>query len=194
MNSYEANNMMKSAGQRSRLWRGHQQRESADINKAHPYVTATGGESAPIKRKEQLGTDYHAPYNLAQAPLKLRERYSRTEWPAHNREDPISILPQNRNIGNIVWRRYPDGSLDFRYAMQMVVEALRRYKEGPVINEIDALIISSVLPNIHFEELPKEVVKLKAPLLPEEAQQLRDSVREQLTDRIIRDIVDLGGA
>lgn len=194
MNSYEANNQMKIAGLRSRLWQVGKQREANGICKSQTNVTATGGVSVAVERKEQIGTDYHNPIKLENAPLKLRNRYSTTEWPAKNRPDAISVLPQDRNIGNIVWRRYPDGKLDFRNAMQKLIEALRRYKEGPVINEIDALIISSVLPNIRFESLPPEIVEKKAPLLPEEAQELRDSAREQLTDKIIRDIVDLGGA
>lgn len=194
MNSYEANNLMKIHGQRSRLWKTGVIRDSNGICKSQVNVTATGGVSAPVERKEQVGTDYHNPVDLKNAPLKLRRRYTHTAWPAQNRKDPVSVLPQSRNQGNIVWRRYPDGELDFTYAMQMVIEALRRYKEGPVINEIDALIITSVLPNIKFESLPRKIVDEKAPLLPEEAKQLREVVREQLTDRIIRDIVDLGGA
>lgn len=185
MKSGGALNLMKSLGRIDRLVKSSKESKEA---------TATGGVSEAIERKEQEGTNYSSPDPLDKIPLKLRARYMRTKWPAQDRPEYATAPPSSRNIGHTLWRRYPNGSLDFRYAFQFIVEALRRFKEAPVINEVDALAISSVYPNIRFDNLPKEIVKIKAYLTPDEIKQLKEAVKQNVTDQVIRDIVDSGGA
>lgn len=189
MDSRTVQNLLKVEGKMvtPRFW-------DAKIKEEKKGMPEGGTLSTFEKRKEQDGTDYAPPKEMAKVPLKLRERYSRTEWPADNHPNPLSMPDKDRNWGNQVWRRYPDGNLDVRSALQMLVEALRRYKHAPALNEVDALILSSVIPSFSFDGIPKEVVEIKAYLTPREKTHLQDMLREVVSESVIREIVDLGGA
>lgn len=145
-------------------------------------------------RKQQTGTNYVPPHPLKDVPLKLRARYDTTAWPAENHPNPASLPPTSRNWGNTVWRRYPNGELDVRSAFQQLVEALRKYKDAPALNEFDALVLSSVLPDFDFEGLPRSVVDIKAYLTDRERNNLRGMLNESVAANVVRQIVDMGGA
>lgn len=184
MKSGEALNLMKAAGQRNVLWEGEVTRQAK-----------RGQEIKPVQTDNvQQGTDYKPRPNLADIPMSARARYMTTPQQALNRQIKPSMLPESRNIGNTIWRRYPDGTIDFRDAVTRLREALRRFRTGAPINEGDALIISSVYPEYKFKNLPESVVNIKAFLADTERQNIRAKNDEYEKDESLRVIVDLGGA
>ena len=54
--------------------------------------------------------------------------------------------PHDRVSGNLVFRRYPDGSLDFDYAKHSVVDAARKAKEGLPLTPQEETVLSVLFP------------------------------------------------
>lgn len=184
MKSGEAHNLMKAAGQRNVLWEGQVTRQAKRGQEVKPVETD----------RVQEGTDYKPRPNLANIPLSARARNLTTPQGALNRQIHASVLPESRNVGNTIWRRYPNGSLDTRDAVSKLREALRRFRTGAPLNETDALTISSVYPEYKFKELPKETVSRKAFLSTEERNAMQQRNVELENDEALRAVVDLGGA
>ena len=183
MKSGEALNFLKSTGKRTVLWNGLVERNSKRGNSISEEPTYV-----------QSGTDYKGKPDLASFPLKLRARHYATAQQAKNRQLQPSMLPESRNIGHTIWRRYPDGTLDVRDALSQLREALRKMRSGAPLNEVDALKIASVYEDYQFNDLLPEVVRLKAFLSLSEKQMLQKKNEEMEKEEALRAIVDAGGA
>lgn len=184
MKSGEALNLLKAAGKRNVLWEGQVQRQ-----------LGRGQEIKEVKTdKVQEGTDYKPRTNLDDVPMSARARYTTTGQSALSRQIRPSTLPESRNIGHTIWRRYPNGTLDVRDSVTKLRNALRALKTGVLMNENDALVVSSVFPSYKFKNLPAEIVNIKAYLSGDERQTLQAKNEELERAEALRAIVDLGGA
>lgn len=199
MNSQEASNMLGQAGRRSVLWEGETRRTNTDGAQRVSYITdrplpGTDYQGQLTNRSGGSRTDYDGDPDLAGLPMKIRQRRMTSENPGPERSIHPLVLPQSRNVGNTIWRRYPNGSLDGRDAMSKLRECLRRYNSGVPINEGDALVLSSVYPEYRFQNITPEIIRIKAFLTPDEAKRLQDWSDRLDNEQSVRDIVDAGGA
>lgn len=55
-------------------------------------------------------------------------------------------VPENRWIGSVAFRRYPDNSLDFEYATQKVVQCINKVKDDGILDNLEMTILSVVFP------------------------------------------------
>ena len=117
--------------------------------------------------------DYRADPRLERVPLNMRPKNTTTQWPMANRPANISVAPDSRNYGTGLFRRYPNGEIDYKYAKGFVEDALCKMKLGIALTELQAASISAVFPDKVFKGLPKSIVRLKAYLSAEEARCLR---------------------
>jgi hypothetical protein len=200
MNSRQAGNLLKELGRINKA--SVKGRAEYEAKQSHLGTTIAYFADRPLpgndmdgKHTDRTGgsrTDYRGQPDLAKVPMKDRARFQTTPWPIDNRATPIVMQPESRNIGHTVWRRYPDGKLDYRDTMSHVVEAKRRYRESP-INEVDALMLSSVYPEFDLG-IPRQIVELKAPLSVNDRKIIRAMVEKAEEELALRQIVDLGGA
>ena len=86
--------------------------------------------------------------------------------------------PASRNYGTGLFRRYPNGELDYEWAKSVVDEAIRKTKNGLPLQEFDALSLSAVFPEVTFKGLPQSIVDIKARLSTMEKEKLRESLHE----------------
>ena len=133
------------------------------------------GVFQPLNQKD---TDYPPLPNLANIPMKAREKSRITPWPVEQRAvDPV-YQPESRNLGGTIWRRYPNGVLSVDEAVAAVEAAVMKLNRGLVPpDENDALILASVWPNLQFTNMPKHIVEIKARLSPNERDALRAATR-----------------
>jgi len=150
------------------------------------------GQHTDIKDSRTDYTPKPKAYDKIPMKAKARAATSAQDRPA---VPAVTSAPSSaRNIGNTIWRRYPNGDLDVRYAISKLRESLRKYKTGMPVNETDALRISSVFPDITFDNLPKEMVNIKAFLNGQERRGMVDLNQKLEEEESLRAIVDLGGA
>lgn len=117
----------------------------------------------PIKKPFERGP------NLAHVPLHLRRCLQTSTWPSPPSPQYQPQLPlPSRNYGNGLFRRYATGALDVDWAKGLVLEARRKVKAEIPLQEVEALALSAVFPQLEFEGLPREIVAVKAFLTPSE--------------------------
>jgi hypothetical protein len=114
--------------------------------------------------------------NLSKIPINQRPKNTTTRWPVENREVQPFIPPTSRNYGTGLFRRYPNGELDYEWAKSVVDEAIRKAKIGLPLQEFDALSLSAVFPEMAFKGLPQSIVDIKARLSTMEKERLRQSL------------------
>ena len=51
------------------------------------------------------------------------------DCPTHSKIEQTFRTPTDREFGNVYFRRYPNGDLDFEHAKNLVVDALKKHKE-----------------------------------------------------------------
>ena len=102
-----------------------------------------------------------------------RQLVKTTPWPVANRPANISKPVPSRNYGTGLFRRYPDGTIDLNYAKGYVEDAKRKLEKGIPLQELEAVALSAVYPNVHFDGLPKSVVNIKGRLTSQEAESIR---------------------
>lgn len=77
------------------------------------------------------GTNYSGPTETAY-PAKMQSQYR---------------TPADRESGNEMFRRYPDGTLDYKYAAHKVIEAVHKYRDGCALTGIEKTALSCCFPN-----------------------------------------------
>jgi len=116
--------------------------------------------------------------DMARIPINQRPQHTTTPWPVENRDVEPFIPSPSRNYGTGLFRRYPNGDLDFEWAKSVVDEAIRKSKIGLPLQEFDALSLSAVFPEITFKGLPAQIVDIKARLSKAEKEKLRQTLHE----------------
>jgi len=69
-----------------------------------------------------------------------------TAYPAQS--EPQYRTPHDRVSGNEMFRRYPDGSLDYAYAKDKVVEAVHKVRDGGVLTSVERVALSCMFPHM----------------------------------------------
>jgi len=159
MNSRDAHNMVKAETrtlkQRKQAWDAAQGEQLATLE-------------APIPKMNVKTTDYPPNPKLEGMSLKLRERSRITEWPTPQRPVLLSTLPEARNVGR-AFRRYADGTLCIDDAVLKLKHLVGKFNDRVApLHEHEALLVSAVFPDVTFENLPKRIVEIKAPLTTNE--------------------------
>jgi hypothetical protein len=200
MNSRQAHSLLKELGQVNKA--SIKGRTGYEKKQSHLGTQIAYFADRPLPGNDMEGqltdktggsrTDYRGKPDLARVPMKDRARYQTTQWPVGNRPTEVIMQPESRNIGHTVWRKYPNGQIDYRDVMSHVVEAKRRFREAP-INEVDALMLSSVYPEFDLG-IDRKIVELKAPLSQQDRTLIRAMVEKAERELALRQIVDLGGA
>jgi len=97
--------------------------------------------------------------------------------------DPMYRTPDNRNIGCVAFRRYPDNSLDFDAAKNLVVDAIHKAKELVPLTNLEELILSVAFPDaFQFVDptLASQLSRVNLRLSPMEIMTIRDLVSAHL--------------
>lgn len=89
-----------------------------DLNKA-----TTAADFSP--------TDYHPELRIASAQT-IDNQYR---------------VPEGRWNGNVVFRRYPDNSLDFNAAKNIVIDCIHKVKDEGILDNLEMTILSVVFPD-----------------------------------------------
>lgn len=127
-------------------------------------------------RAGNAGSPQGAAPNLSRIPINQRPAAKTTVWPAENRPTTPFIPTDSRNYGNGLFRRYPNGELDYGWAKSVVEEAIRKSKIGLPLTENEALSVSAVFPKFSFQGLPASIVAIKARLSATEAEKIRKTL------------------
>lgn len=104
-----------------------------------------------------------------------------SQWPQHEYR-----VPDARNLGNPLFRRYTNGSLDYDYACAKVIDALHRVKDSggvDVLNHLEHTALSVLFPSSFFEVDPAmagSVATVQLRLSPMEAMSIRMKVASHL--------------
>jgi len=93
-----------------------------------------------------------------------------------NRPVMPKLPPPTRPQQKSIFRRYRDGTLEYGWGRSLVEESLRVFRLGVALTENQALSLASTFPEIHFNNLPQEVVDYKAYLSPVESATLRRQI------------------
>lgn len=168
-----------------------------DVFEGEPKRPPEGGYSRELGDTEFSNFrsgEYVPPNDLSKMSLKRRQHHVTSMQDIARKRMPPSLLPESRNIGQSIWRRYLNGTLDFYQSLPQLVEAVRKYNENEYLNEVDALTITSVYPEVKFDGLDKFVVDRKAYLDVMERDLLRKLMEENEEITKLRIIADIGGA
>lgn len=123
------------------------------------------------------------PYNQSRVPLNLMPRNNVTRWPVENRPNHLHAYPESRTYKGI-FRRYPNGTLDFQWATGQVELAVRKLRKAIPLTENEALAVCAVFPGINFSGLPKSIVKSKAHLTQQEAYRIKKTLAPETFDAL----------
>lgn len=102
-----------------------------------------------------------------------------TEWPTKNRKPHFVSQPEERNVGGKLFRRYPDGTLDYIGAKAIIREAFHKANIGIALTENESAAIGLVFPSLRFADMTQERMKQRANLSDEEALTLRSELMEE---------------
>lgn len=154
-----------------------------EIAKASEYHPPEPLQKATV-RATTNGTDAtrHGEVPQARVPLNVRNMRARTEWPMESTRPTPWEPAADRIYGNGLFRRYPSGNIDVKYALGVIEPALRKSYIGIPLNENEALATSAVFPDLKYKDLPKSLVSLKAPLSKSECSAIRASVSPESVD------------
>lgn len=98
---------------------------------------------------------------------------------------PTYRTPPDRVNGNILFRRNPDGTLDYEYAMHKVVDAIRKVKDGIAPTSLEQAALSCCFPGT-FRYIDPGVVdsvrRVNLKITPEESVILAMKVAKHLQD------------
>lgn len=141
-------------------------------------------EKATKVRSTTNGTDAvrHGGSPQARVPLNIRNMRHGTEWPLENMARDAWEPAANRIYGNGLFRRYPSGQIDVKYASYVVEQALRKSYMGIPLTENEALACSAVFPDMKFQDVTPSMVTRKAPLSKSESSAIRCSVTQETAD------------
>ncbi len=120
----------------------------------------------------------------SQVPLNVRNRRWGTRWPADNRPTQLVELSDSRVYGHGLFKRYPNGQIDYRYAMDIVEKAVRKSYIGIPLTETEALATSAVFPDMRYKSITSEDLRLRAPISASEAAILRKTIGQETLDML----------
>jgi hypothetical protein len=72
--------------------------------------------------------------------------YAHTEPETTAVMEPQFRAPGDRNIGNVLFRRNPDASLDLENAKNVVVDAIHKVKDKSPLTNLEELVLSIMFP------------------------------------------------
>jgi len=72
--------------------------------------------------------------------------YQLTESVPEARMEPQFRAPGDRNLGNVLFRRNPDGSLDVEAAKHVVVDMIHKVKDQMALTELEKLVLGILFP------------------------------------------------
>ena len=134
------------------------------------------GWNGDMIRAGKAGSPQGAAPNLSRIPINQRPAARTTAWPVENRPMKSFLPSDSRNYGNGLFRRYPNGELDYGWAKSVVEESIRKSKIGLPLTENEALALSTLFPNFAFKGLPSGIVDIKARLSAAEKDKLRQTI------------------
>lgn len=76
----------------------------------------------------------------------------------HTAMHPEYRTAPDRVNGNVIFRRYADGSLDVDYAKNQIVEAIRKVRDNIPLNSMEEAALSSCFPNVFSHYIDSGVV------------------------------------
>jgi len=123
------------------------------------------------------------PFNQSRVPINRMPAARGTQWPVENRPNNLHVYPESRTYKGI-FRRYPNGTLDYMWATGQVEEAVRKFGKGIPLTENEALATSAVFPEIEFHGLPKSIVKSKAALTEQEVLRIQKTLSSETVDTL----------
>jgi len=99
--------------------------------------------------------------------------------------------PPDRNIGNIFFRRRINGSVDLKYAVGKVVDAIHRFKDGGGINQLnneEATCLRILFPyqfgGLENAAVSGTIAAVQLRLAPEEIEVIRIAVAKHLQEEL----------
>lgn len=142
--------------------------------------------------------------NLPRLPVRFLEHNQellksqlahKTEHPDHELTEDVPTVhmepqfraPGERNLGNQIFRRLPDGSLDVEAAKMVVVDIIHKLKDGLMPTELEKLVVGCFFP-LQFPfvdgRLAKQISAVQLKLTPWEMALVAQSVAEHLSQEM----------
>lgn len=124
--------------------------------------------------------------NLAGAELGATDYDANESTPTAHME-PQFRAPGDRNLGNQLFRRNPDGSLDIEAAKMVVVDIIHKVKDGLALTELEKLAVGCCFP-LQFPyvdaRLAKQLSAVQLKLTPWEMTLITAAVAEHLSQEM----------
>jgi len=98
--------------------------------------------------------------------------------------------PPDRNIGNVFFRRYVGGSLDYDYACHKIIDAIHRYKDtkdAHQLNNEEMTALGVLFPQVFTfvdNTIVNTIAAVQMRLAPEEVAMLRKKVAAHLAEEM----------
>jgi hypothetical protein len=115
------------------------------------------------------------PFSNSKAPINNRPGFMSSRWPSPNRPNYLSTLPESRTYKGL-FRRYPNGELDYQWASSKVEEAVSKMNKGIPLTELESVAIGTVFPSVRFNGLPSEIIKSKGSLSSYEVSRIKKTL------------------
>lgn len=113
--------------------------------------------------------------------------YEQTEDVPTAHMEPQFRAPGERNLGNLVFRRLPDGSLDIEAAKMVVVDIIHKIKDGLMPTELEKLVVGCCFP-LQFPyvdgRLAKQISAVQLKITPWEMAMVTQAVAEHLSQEM----------
>lgn len=110
--------------------------------------------------------------------------YSNTESIPEAQMEPQFRAPRDRNLGNVLFRRNPDGSLEMENAKNIVVDCVHKAADKVPLTNLEELVLTAIYPTVFSFVDPRLAVPLSAVhlrLAPYEVVLLQQEVASHLT-------------
>lgn len=68
------------------------------------------------------------------------------DCPTQSKIEQTFRTPSDREFGNVLFRRYPDGKLDYEWAKHIVLDALRKHRDGLQLTNLECCALTCMFP------------------------------------------------
>ena len=134
----------------------------------NPFCGAVPLNASIDREKVEKSTSY-IPGDLY--PTMYRDQYN-----------DRTILP--RNEGCTPLRRYPNGTLDFDYVMNIVIDLVHKAQSGGYLTEFEKAVLAVILPDKFSELIDQKIARTMANLSLEERMLLALKVERHMNEEM----------